>query len=326
MAGIPRILGALRDFDALRDFGALRDLGALRDFGTRYPGLLGGGAPSGLVPRGVVPRGVVSREAMPRGPMPDGAMPVALDGGRGGGDRVAAALHDASALRFARDFAALSNARDAFPHAAPRLPAFPATPADIGGPIVHGFAGSGTPLVTTPQAERAIALGLHQIPVVAGVPLAYPSQNLGMIESADPGAPGQTHVIARHVGSDLEANVARLRRDPHIRAAGGYTDLAAAQAATDATIANPANQRFIADFLADGTRSKDALLRVDLGRSVGASTLRVDLDAGHPRLLAATSATIVIVKDPSFPEGYRVLTSYPEATRGAQVDAAGNER
>lgn len=192
------------------------------------------------------------------------------------------------------------------------------------GPIVHGFLGHGTRLVTTPQAARSIARGEHQIDVVGGVRLAYPSQNLRDIESTAPERPGQTHVVQRHVGGDLARDVARLRAQPRIRAAGGYTDLAAAQFATDVTIANPANQRALAAFLADPTRSKDALYRVDLGRSVGTSALRGDLDAGHPTLHPSRYADVVVVKDGSFPEGYRVLTSYPEATRGAEVDAFGN--
>ncbi len=197
------------------------------------------------------------------------------------------------------------------------------TPAIAAHLIVHHFAGHGSHLITTPQAAAAIAHGDHQIDVVAGARLAYPSQNLVAIESTDFRKPGQTHVVHRHIGSDLAANVARLRAEPRIRAAGSYTDLAAAQFATDETIANPANQRFIADFLADGSRSKDILERVELGRAVGTSTLRRDLIAGQPSLRTSTTADVVIVKDASFPEGYRVLTSYPEATRGAQVDANG---
>ncbi len=192
-------------------------------------------------------------------------------------------------------------------------------------PVVrHRFAGVGTVLLTSQQAERAIARGAHQIDIVDGTTLAFPSQDLRDIESADPRGPGQTHVLQRHVGSDLATNVARLRAEPHIRAAGGFTDLPSAQYATNETIANPANQHFLADFLIDASRSKDVLYRVDLGRVIGASTLRRDLDAGHPTLLPARSADVVVVKDASFPEGYRVLTSYPDATRGAEVDVRGN--
>lgn len=236
-------------------------------------------------------------------------------------DSIAHALPSFSELELARDRAALARG------GRPRASVSATSSADLtvlASPIVHRFVGRGTLLITTPDSASEIARGLHQIAVVAGKHLDYPSQDLAIIESADPSEPGQTHVIARHVGSDLAANVARLRGDLHIRAAGGYTNLETAQFATDTTIANPANQKFLADFLADGSRSKDALYRVDLGRSVGASTLRSDLDAGSPTLRPATSANVVVVKDGSFPEGYRVLTSYPEATRGAQVDANGN--
>jgi hypothetical protein len=65
------------------------------------------------------------------------------------------------------------------------------------------------------------------------------------------------------------------------------------------------------------------LRRVDLGRPVGASTTRADVLAGHPRLIPGTTATVVLIKDPSFPEGYRVLTTYPD-TRRPEVDERGN--
>jgi hypothetical protein len=166
---------------------------------------------------------------------------------------------------------------------------------------------------------------LHQIRTVDGTPLAYPSQDLRAIESASPLEHGQTHGLTEHVGNDLAANVRRLEAQPQIRAAGGYTDEARAQLATDRTIANPANQRAIAGFLADPERLKTALERVDLGGPVGSTTTRADLDAGRPSLIPGRTATVVLIKDNTFPEGYRVLTTYPD-TRPAEVDARGNRQ
>ncbi len=199
----------------------------------------------------------------------------------------------------------------------------PLTPA---GPIVrHVPAGPAVALRTSPAAAARIAAGLHQIRTVDGRPLAYPSQDLRAIESADPHEHGQTHGLTEHVGNDLAADIRRLEDEPQIRAAGGYTDEASAQLATDRTIANPANQRAIAAFLADPERLRTALERVDSGRTVGTTATRADLDAGRPVLIPGRTATVVLIKDRTFPEGYRVLTTYPD-TRPAEVDARGSRQ
>jgi len=186
----------------------------------------------------------------------------------------------------------------------------------------HTAVGPAVTLQTSPAAEARIAAGQHQVRTVDGVSLAYPSQDLRAIESAHPFAHGQTHSLAEHVGQDLSDNVRRLQAQPIIHAAGGFLNEGAAQRATDGTIANPANQRAIGAFLADPGRLKTALARVDLGTTVGTSTTRADLDAGRPSLIPGRTATVVLIKDRSFPEGYRVLTTYPD-TRPPEVDARG---
>ena len=189
--------------------------------------------------------------------------------------------------------------------------------------VRHTASGPAVALRTTPQAAARIAAGLGQVRVVDGKALAYPSQDLRAIESADPLEHGQTHGLSEHVGQDLAANVRRLEAQPDIRAAGGYLDEPHAQLATDRTIANPANQRAIAAFLDDPERLKTALERVDIGTEVGTTTTRADLDAGRPALIPGRTATVVLIKDRTFPEGYRVLTTYPD-TRAPDVDARGN--
>jgi hypothetical protein len=181
----------------------------------------------------------------------------------------------------------------------------------------------GVRLVTSPSAAAAIAAGDEQVLTVDGRALRYPSQDLTRIESLRPDQPGQTHALERHVGTSLADNVARLAAHPLLHAAGSYASLADAQFATDRTIANPANQDAIGVFLADPGRLKMALARVDLGHTVGASTLRADLDRGAPRLIPGRTATVVLIKDPSFPEGYRILTTYPDTGR-PEVGARGN--
>lgn len=188
--------------------------------------------------------------------------------------------------------------------------------------VHHTFAGNGVRLDATTAEAAAIRNGDHQIDVVDGATLAFPSQDLTKIESTQPLEHGQTHGLTKHVGQTLDDNIRRLEAQPHIRAAGGYYDLAHAQRATDRTIANPANQAAIRKFLDDPSRSKLVLARVDLGEAVGASTSREDLDAGHPSLIPGTTATVVLIKDPSFPEGYRVLTTFPDL-RGPEVQRNG---
>lgn len=190
------------------------------------------------------------------------------------------------------------------------------------GIVRHSANGPSVALRTSSATRCGIAAGLYQVRTVGGTPLAYPSQDLPAIESSDPFRPGQTHALAEHVGQDLAANVHRLEAQPLIRAAGGFLDEPTAQRATDQTVANPANQRAIAAFLADPGRLKTALARVDLGTTVGTTTTRAELDAGHPALDPGRTATVVLIKDRTFPEGYRILTTYPD-TRPPEVDACG---
>jgi hypothetical protein len=171
----------------------------------------------------------------------------------------------------------------------------------------------GVALQTSPALAAAIHAGAHQIRVVDGQRLIYPSQDLREIESSAPERHGQTHVLSRHLGQTLSENVARLRAQPWISAAGSFDTVAVAQHAVDETIANPVNQRMIGRFLANPRELKVDLERVALGERVGTSTTRNDLVHGHPTLVPDASADVVLIKDPTFPEGYRVLTSFPDA-------------
>lgn len=256
-------------------------------------------------------------------------------------DRVAHELPRASELSVARDraAAAIRTTPERTPHGrtsagsdihAARLRE--TTTGAHGGPSVskmtsiikHHVSGQGQTLITTPELSAKIARGEHQISEVQGRHIDYPSQDIRLIESTSPKVHGQTHIAAKHLGTDLAANIKRLVAEPHIRAAGSFTDESSAQFAIDVTIANAANQRLIEAFLNDASNSKTILKRVDLGRTVGSSTTRADLDAGKPTLYPARTANVVIIKDDSFPEGYRILTSYPVVEAKAQVDALGN--
>jgi hypothetical protein len=187
---------------------------------------------------------------------------------------------------------------------------------------VVGLGSDGSVLATTPTQAAAIRAGVHQVRSVDGVQLQYPSQRLAAIESTNPYEHGQTHVLTKHVGQSTADDIARLRREPHITGAGGFSDAASAQFAVDRTIANPASQRTIARFLA-GPSPTIRLPRVALDRAVGTTVSRASLDAGRPAAEPATTANVVLIKDPSFPERYRVLTAYPASSQTPDVDAAG---
>jgi hypothetical protein len=190
-------------------------------------------------------------------------------------------------------------------------------------PAAVGSRLGGTILRTTPTQAAAIRAGAHQIGTVDGVALAHPSQKLAMIESTAPFERGQTHVLAKHVGETLADDIRRLQTEPHITGAGGFTSAETAQYAVDRTIANPAGQRAIAAFLANPSQSAIGLPRVALDRVVGTDLSRASFESGHPRLANATTATVVLIKDPSFPERYRVLTAYSDAFRKPEVSADG---
>ncbi len=171
---------------------------------------------------------------------------------------------------------------------------------------------AGTALRTTAAQAAAIKAGAHQIRRVGGDDLRFPSQDLRMIESSEPFAHGQTHVLTKHVGPTLADDIARLQREPHIRGAGGFTDLATAQSAVDRTIANPLAQKAIGLFIDRAGQATLPLPRVALGETIGHDLSRSDFANGNMRLTDETTATVVLIKDPTFPEGYRILTAYPD--------------
>jgi len=81
----------------------------------------------------------------------------------------------------------------------------------------------------------------------------------------------------------------------------------------DATIAKPSNQAKIHDWLANGAK-KTLVLTSDLGHEIGYGVRRTDVLAGVSNKIPSNIANVVFKADPSFPEGYKILTAFPEVT------------
>jgi hypothetical protein len=113
------------------------------------------------------------------------------------------------------------------------------------------------------------------------------------------------HTIGRHVGKSDEELRARLEREPRIRAASTYKDLATAERVVAETLAH-GGERLATWLLREGPRpnlvlSYDGNPRRPIGRS---------LRRGERKSVKAHDAIVVLKWDSM--EGSMVLTSYPE--------------
>ncbi|GAA2288681.1 hypothetical protein OKJ48_40775 [Streptomyces kunmingensis] len=119
------------------------------------------------------------------------------------------------------------------------------------------------------------------------------------------------HTGARHVEVTTRDLRARLRGDPELDAASRYIDHASAQKHTQEVVLR--RQKQIEDWLNNGKPAGKKDFSVDLGEPTGMSLSRHHFRNGLPAEWV-TGAKVVLKKDPTAPLGYRVLTSYPEAT------------
>ena len=101
-----------------------------------------------------------------------------------------------------------------------------------------------------------------------------------------------------------EELAARLAKEPKIDAASSFTDKATAEKAVAETI--DANKPKIADWLASDAKGKIDISQ-KMTEPIGISVLRDAPIASH-----ASSVRVILVRDAAFPDGYRILTGYPE--------------
>ncbi|GAB6986309.1 RNase A-like domain-containing protein [Nocardioides pyridinolyticus] len=127
----------------------------------------------------------------------------------------------------------------------------------------------------------------------------------GWLDAHEAGRRG--HTIRDHVGKSAEEMADRLARKPSLTRTSTFPDKATAERAAEAVF--KANARQIRAWLASGTGKEDFVANV--GEDVGYVLVR-----GASERVTAQHARIVLIRDDSMPEGWRLLTSFPEIAGG----------
>ncbi len=117
-------------------------------------------------------------------------------------------------------------------------------------------------------------------------------------ESADAG-----HTIARHVGRTDEQLAQRLVDEPHLTRASTFTTIDDAERYTFANLG--AHRGEIAEFLASGAQRTEVTLAFN--HPIGHSRMR-----GAAGTVAAFTVVTRLTKDATMPNGYRIVTSFPD--------------
>jgi hypothetical protein len=112
------------------------------------------------------------------------------------------------------------------------------------------------------------------------------------------------HTLDRHVGRTDAEMRERLTRERSISAASTWTDRATAEEVVAEALR--AERRRIENWMSRGERRPNLALHYDAGRVIGRSLRR-----GDNQVVSCSSAVIVLRA--SGPDGFYVLTTYPEA-------------
>ena len=112
------------------------------------------------------------------------------------------------------------------------------------------------------------------------------------------------HTLDRHVGRTDSELQERLQRERNISAASTWTDRATAEEVVAEGLR--AEQRRVDSWMSRGERRPNLALHYDARRPIGRSLRR-----GENQVVPCTSAVIVLRA--SGPDGFYVLTTYPEA-------------
>ena len=112
------------------------------------------------------------------------------------------------------------------------------------------------------------------------------------------------HTLAKHVGRTDDDLRERLRHERNIAAASTWTDRATAEQVIAEALR--AERGRVENWMRRGYPRANLALHYDAGRPIGRSLRR-----GEDRVVDATQAVIVFRADG--PDGYHVLTAYPEA-------------
>jgi hypothetical protein len=116
------------------------------------------------------------------------------------------------------------------------------------------------------------------------------------------------HTLARHVGRSDADLLERLDRERNISAASTYDDQAVAERTVARTIAR--NQRRIDAWIARGRARPNLALDYD-----GPADEPIGRSIARGRRAAVACSSAVVVLRAAGPDGFIVLTSYPEAPR-----------
>lgn len=104
----------------------------------------------------------------------------------------------------------------------------------------------------------------------------------------------------------------RKTGNPKYRAfASTFTDRRTAQEAVNRIMSSEENQREIATWLVNGGRGSLAL-GGHVGKIIGHGIRRADLLAGHLQHIQTASVRVILQADSKFPEGYKILTAFPD--------------
>ncbi|CNF29584.1 Uncharacterised protein [Yersinia rohdei] len=110
------------------------------------------------------------------------------------------------------------------------------------------------------------------------------------------------HLIARHVGQNDAQLATRLLNDPKVRVASTFSDRAVAESAISNAIG--ANQSAIGSFMK--SNSNQIVIKYSSPTVIGSSMTR-----GSTSSQPVSNVSVVIRKDPTMPDGYRIHTGYP---------------
>ena len=170
--------------------------------------------------------------------------------------------------------------------------------------------------LTSGDSEEAKQLAINSLAQAVGTSAAGIAAGIGKGSGAKEGksstiVPGGGlaahekaggHLIARHVGQSETQLANRLATDPRVRVVSTFSDRAAAESAISNAIG--ANQSAIGSFMK--SNSNQIVITYSSPTVIGSSMTR-----GSTSSQPVSNVTVVIRKDPTMPDGYRIHTGYP---------------
>ncbi|UCV04243.1 RNase A-like domain-containing protein [Dechloromonas denitrificans] len=110
------------------------------------------------------------------------------------------------------------------------------------------------------------------------------------------------HLLEKHVGQTEQDLMTRLANEPKISGSSSFYDRATAENALSQTL--DVNQSVVQNWL-NGTSNR---LRLDYSSS---SPVGISVTRGAAGAVDASSARAILLRDPSMPTGYKILTGFP---------------